>query len=73
VCAALLCCFLQVVLLNNELMSARAEALAAEESVLWDLSARLMGLLDDVQLVSGGRGGGGWLAGGDLGGGGIRG
>jgi hypothetical protein len=23
-----------------------------EESVLWDLSARLMGVLDDVQLVS---------------------
>jgi hypothetical protein len=42
---------LQVVLLNNELMSARAEALSAEESVLWDLSARLMGVLDDVQLV----------------------
>jgi hypothetical protein len=42
----------QVVSLNNELMSARAEALSAEEAVLWDLSARLMGVLDDVQLVS---------------------
>lgn len=42
---------LQVVSLNNELMSARAEALSAEEAVLWDLSARLMGVLDDVQQV----------------------
>jgi hypothetical protein len=54
--AAVLCCcccplLLQVVSLNNELMSARAEALSAEEAVLWDLSARLMGVLDDVELV----------------------
>jgi hypothetical protein len=58
----LLNCWCQVVSLNNELMSARAEALSAEENVLWDLSARLMGVLDDVELVSCGmctRGGGG--------------
>lgn len=53
-CCAVLCyaaATKQVVSLNNELMSARAEALSAEEAVLWDLSARLMGVLDDVQQV----------------------
>ena len=37
--------------LNNELLAARAEALSAEENVLWELSGRLMGVLDDVQTV----------------------
>jgi dsDNA-specific endonuclease/ATPase MutS2 len=41
----------QVVSLNNELMAARAEAMAAEEAVLWELSGRLMGCLDDVETV----------------------
>lgn len=41
----------QVVGLNIELMAARAEAMAAEEAVLWDLSARLMGELADAQAV----------------------
>lgn len=42
----------QVVGLNLELIAARAEAMAAEEAVLWDLSGRLMGVLHDVQAVS---------------------
>ena len=37
--------------LNNELLAARAEAMSAEEGVLWELTGRLMGCLDDVQLV----------------------
>jgi hypothetical protein len=49
VCPALV---LQVVSLNNELCAARAEAMAAEEAVLWELSGRLMGCLDDVETVS---------------------
>lgn len=40
-----------VVSLNNELAAARAEALAAEEAVLWELSGRLMVCLDDVEAV----------------------
>jgi hypothetical protein len=43
---------LQVVSLNNELFAARAEAMAAEEAVLWELSGRLMGCLEDVETVS---------------------
>jgi hypothetical protein len=43
---------MQVVSLNNELFAARAEAMAAEEAVLWELSGRLMGCLDDVETVS---------------------
>ena len=38
---------------NLELIAARAEAMAAEESVLWGLSGRLMGVLPDVTAVSG--------------------
>jgi dsDNA-specific endonuclease/ATPase MutS2 len=41
-----------VVSLNNELAAARAESLAAEEAVLWELSGRLMGVLEDVETVS---------------------
>ncbi|WIA43850.1 hypothetical protein OEZ86_010265 [Tetradesmus obliquus] len=41
----------QVVSLNNELMAARAEAMAAEEAVLWELSGRLMGCLEDVETA----------------------
>jgi hypothetical protein len=37
--------------INLELIAARAEAMAAEEAVLWDLSGRLMGVLHDVQAV----------------------
>jgi hypothetical protein len=37
---------------NNELAAARAEALSAEEAVLWELSGRLMGVIDDVSGVS---------------------
>jgi hypothetical protein len=39
--------------LNLELIAARAEAMAAEESVLWDLSGRLMGVLHDAEAVGG--------------------
>eukprot|EP00879_Flechtneria_rotunda_P017603 GHRR01018453.1.p1 GENE.GHRR01018453.1~~GHRR01018453.1.p1 ORF type:complete len:365 (+),score=118.66 GHRR01018453.1:674-1768(+) len=42
----------QIVSLNNELAAARAEAMAAEESVLWELSGRLMGVIVDVETVS---------------------
>ena len=45
-----------VVGLNNDLLAARAEAMAAEEAVLWDLSARLMGVLEEVEEVGGGEG-----------------
>ncbi|KAF6255024.1 hypothetical protein COO60DRAFT_258769 [Scenedesmus sp. NREL 46B-D3] len=41
----------QVVSLNNELLAARAEAMAAEEAVLWELSGRLMGCLEDVETA----------------------
>jgi hypothetical protein len=43
----------KVVGLNLELIAARAEAMAAEEAVLWDLSGRLMGVLPDAQAVRG--------------------
>jgi hypothetical protein len=39
--------------INLELIAARAEAMAAEEAVLWDLTVRLMGVLSDVTAVSG--------------------
>jgi hypothetical protein len=42
-----------LVALNNELLAARAEAMSAEEGVLWELTGRLMGCLDDVQTVWG--------------------
>lgn len=42
----------QVVTLNNELAAARAEAMAAEESVLWELSGRVMGVQDDIEQVT---------------------
>lgn len=41
----------QVVSQNNELAAARAEAMAAEENVLWELSGRVMGVQDDVEMV----------------------
>lgn len=37
------------VALNNELGAARAEAQAAEETVLWDLTGLVMGALDELQ------------------------
>ncbi|GBF93591.1 DNA mismatch repair protein [Raphidocelis subcapitata] len=38
----------QVMGINLELIAARAEAMAAEEAVLWELTGRLMGVLHDV-------------------------
>ncbi len=50
---------------NNDLIAARAEAMAAEEAVLWDLSGRLMGCLTEVQTVRACRAVpvGGWVCG----------
>jgi hypothetical protein len=39
------------VMLNNDLMAARAEAMAAEESVLWELTGKLLGVLTLVQTA----------------------
>lgn len=44
-----------VVGFNNDLVAARAEALAAEEEVLWKLTGQLLGVIEQVQQVGGDR------------------